>query len=247
MSIFAIIYGKGKQNKSDIIMVASHTFRFRAAQALSVLTHPLLMPTYMLALLMLVNPYLFGVNQMGDPVSKLLLLRIFISTFFLPMVAIVLMKMLGLIETLEMTDRRERIGPYIITGIFYLWLFRNLLDNPQIPTAFSSFMLGAVIGLFMAFFINIFSKISAHAVGMGGMVAMVVITMFLFSYDTFTIYSNRLGVLQFNMTVVLLLVVLTAGMVGTARLGLRAHQPSEVYGGFFVGFASQVIALRILF
>jgi len=228
-------------------MVTYFSLKNRFAHVLSVLTHPLLIPTYMLALLILVNPYLFGVNHIGDPVSKLLILRIFISTFFLPIVAIALMKMLGLIETLEMTDRRERIGPYIITGIFYLWLFRNILDNPQIPTAFASFMLGAVIGLFLAFFINIFSKISAHAVGMGGMVAMVVITMFLFSYDTFTIYSNRLGALQFNMTVVLLLVILMAGMVGTARLGLKAHHPSEVYGGFFVGFVSQLIALRILF
>jgi hypothetical protein len=228
-------------------MVTYFSLKNRFAQVLSVLTHPLLIPTYMLALLILVNPYLFGVNHIGDPVSKLLILRIFISTFFLPIVAIALMKMLGLIETLEMTDRRERIGPYIITGIFYLWLFRNILDNPQIPTAFASFMLGAVIGLFLAFFINIFSKISAHAVGMGGMVAMVVITMFLFSYDTFTIYSNWLGALQFNMTVVLLLVILMAGMVGTARLGLKAHHPSEVYGGFFVGFVSQLIALRILF
>jgi hypothetical protein len=228
-------------------MAAQINIKHSFARMLSVLTHPLLIPSYMLALLILVNPYLFGVSHIGDPVSKLLILRIFISTFFLPMVAVALMKMLGLIETFEMNDRRERIGPYIITGIFYLWLFRNILDNPQIPTAFASFMLGAVIGLFLAFFINIFSKISAHTVGMGGMVAMVVITMFLFSYDTFTIYSNWLGKLQFNMTVVLLFVLLLAGMVGTARLGLRVHQSSEVYGGFFVGFMSQLIALRILF
>lgn len=217
------------------------------AQAVSVLFHPLLMPTYMLAVLLLVNPYLFGVNSWADPISKLLLLRVFISTFLLPAVGVGMLRGVGFISSLEMPDKSERIGPYIITGIFYLWMFRNLTDNPQIPTAFTIFMLGAVIGVFLAFFINIFSKISAHAVGMGGMVAMVVITMFLFSYDTFSLQTIWFGMLHFNMTVVLLAALLAAGLTGTARLWLRAHIPSEVYGGFFVGFLSQLIALRIMF
>lgn len=217
------------------------------AQAVSVLFHPLLMPTYMLALLLLVNPYLFGVSSWGDHISKLLLLRVFISTFLLPMVGVAMLRGVGFISSLEMRDKSERIGPYIITGIFYLWMFRNLVDNPQIPTAFTIFMLGAVIGVFLAFFINIFSKISAHAVGMGGLVAMVVITMFLFSYDTFSLQTDWFGMLHFNMTVVLLAALLAAGLTGTARLWLHAHIPSEVYGGFFIGFLSQLIALRVMF
>ncbi len=217
------------------------------AQIISVLLHPLLMPTYMLALLLMVNPYLFGVNHIGDQSSRVLLLRIFVSTYFLPAVAFVMLRLLGLIKSLEMHDRTERTGPYIITGIFYLWMFRNLIDNPQIPTAYTIFMLGATIGLFMAFFINIFSKISAHAVGMGGLVAMVIITMLLFSYETFTLQTAWFGILHFNMTVVLLAVVLVAGIVGTTRLWLHAHEPGEVYGGFAVGFLAQLIALRVMF
>jgi hypothetical protein len=217
------------------------------AQVISVLFHPLLMPTYMLALLLLVNPYLFGVNSWGDQMSKLLLLRIFISTFLLPMVGVSMLRGVGFISSLEMHDKSERIGPYIITGIFYLWMFRNLVDNPQIPTAYTIFMLGAVIGVFLAFFINIFSKISAHAVGMGGLTAMVIITMFLFSYDTFTLQTAWFGMLHFNMTAVLLAVLLATGLTGTARLWLHAHVPAEVYGGFAVGFLSQLIALRVMF
>lgn len=217
------------------------------AYAVSVLMHPLLMPTYMLALLLLVNPYLFGVRHIAEHSSKVLLLRIFISTFFLPAVAFLLLRFLNLIRSLEMRDRQERTGPYIITGVFYLWMFRNLLDNTQIPTAYTTFMLGATIGLFLAFFINIFSKISAHAAGMGGLVAMVLITMFMFSYDTFTVQSAWLGAMHFNMLVVLMAVVLLAGLVGTSRLWLQAHQPMEVYGGFAVGFVAQLIALRIMF
>ncbi|MCB0547747.1 MAG: hypothetical protein KDD19_09165 [Phaeodactylibacter sp.] len=216
------------------------------AQLISIIFHPLLIVTYMLVLLMLVNPYLFGVNNIGDQSSKLLILQIFLSTFFIPGVAVAMLRFTGMIRSFQMESKQERIGPYVITGILYLWMFRNFLDNPSIPTAFTSFLLGATIALFFAFFINIFSKISAHAVGVGGLLGMVVITMLLFSYDTFTILSPR-GTMEISMSTVLLITILVAGLVGTARLALQAHEPMDLYGGYLVGFASQFMALRFLF
>lgn len=212
------------------------------ARIISAIFHPLLMPTYMLALLLIVNPYLFGVSGLGDMVSRLLLIRIFLSTFFIPIIAISMMKLTGLAKTYELLDRQERIGPYIITGIFYIWMFRNFLDNPQIPTAYTSFMLGCTIALFLAFFINIFSRISAHTVGMGALVGMVLITLWQFSYDTFT-----LGNWNLNMKPVLIVTILAAGLVGTARQILHKYEPSDLYGGYMVGLFAQIIALRFLF
>ena len=216
------------------------------ARLISFIFHPLLIVTYMLVLLLLVNPYLFGVSSIGDSASKLLILQIFLSTFFIPGVAVAMLRFTGIISSFEMKNKQERIGPYIITGVFYLWMFRNFLTNPSIPTAFTSFLLGATIGLFFAFFINIFSKISAHAVGVGGLLGMVVITMLLFSYDTFTILSAR-GTLEVSMSTVLLITIVIAGLVGTARMALEAHEPMDLYGGYLVGFASQFMALRFLF
>lgn len=216
------------------------------AKLISIVFHPLLAVTYMLALLLLVNPYLFGVSSISDQASKLLILQVFLSTFFIPFVAVAMLRLTGMIRSFQMESRQERIGPYIITGVFYLWMFRNFLDNPAIPTAFTSFLLGATIGLFFAFFINIFSKISAHAVGMGGLLGMVVITMLLFSYNTFTVMSPR-GTLEISISTVLLITILIAGLVGSARLFLQSHEPMDLYGGYLVGFASQFMALRFLF
>jgi len=217
------------------------------AQVLSFVFHPLLIVTYMLVLLLLVNPYLFGVNSIGDKDSKLLVLRVFFSTFFIPAFALAMLRFTGMVKSLEMKSRQERIGPYIITGIFYIWMFRNFLGSSQVPTAFTCFLLGASIGLFIAFFINIFSKISAHAVGMGGLLGMVVITMLLFSYDTFTLNSTIVGMVEVSMNWVLIFTILIAGLVGSSRLLLQAHEPMDLYGGYLVGFASQFIALRFLF
>ena len=217
------------------------------AKVVSYLFHPLLILTYMLMLLLLVNPYLFGLNSIADTNSKILILRIFLYTFFIPAVSVVVLKLVGMIDTLEMKDKTERIGPYLITGIFYLWMFRNFLSNSNIPAAYTSFVLGATIGLFIAFFINIFSKISAHAVGMGGLIGMVVITMLLFSYGSFTINFGFLGSLHLNMNVVLMITIILTGLVGTSRLLLQAHEPQDLYGGLVVGFSSQFIALYFLF
>ena len=186
------------------------------AHFFSILFHPLMMLTYMLVLLLLVNPYLFGYNNVLG--GHFLILLIFLSTFFIPMVAILMMRFLGMIESFQMRDKKERIGPYISTGIFYLWMFRNLLDNPDIPSAYKVFVLGATIALFTAFIINLISKISMHAVGMGGLIGMTVITMLLFSYDYFTISSVSFGTIQVSMTALLMLVILLSGIVCTSRL-----------------------------
>lgn len=168
--------------KSEKHHIMLHAF----ARLASFLFHPLLILTYTLVFLLAVNPYLFGVNHLSDPSSKLLLLRVFLSSCFIPGVAILMLRFTGLLRSLEMPSPQDRIGPFVITGMFYLWLFRNFLDNGQIPPLFSSFTLGATITLFLAFLVNIFSKISVHAAGMGGLLGVIVLTLTLYPNYAFT-------------------------------------------------------------
>ena len=216
-----------------------------AAQILSVVFHPLLGLTYMLVLLLLINPYLFGVNSITEDFA-LIAITLF-STFVVPGLVVVMMKMLGLIQSVEMEDRHDRIIPYIATGIFYLPMYLFFLHNGKVPLAYASFVLGSIIALFTAFFINLFTKISAHAVGMGGLVGMMVITRAFFSYETFTLHLNWGGAIQMSTNFILMLVIALAGMVGTSRLLLNAHEPKDLYGGYLVGFAAQFVALIFLF
>lgn len=213
------------------------------AHFFSIICHPLFILTYMLLILLTVNPYLFGVNNIQG--STYLILMIFFSTVFIPGFSIIMMKFLGMIESIELRDRQERIGPYIITGVFYLWIFRNLLDNSNIPMAFKVFVLGSTIALFLAFFINIFSKISMHTVGMGGLLAMVIITMVQYSHGDFWVYLP-FAHFEMSMTTLLMIVIILAGIVGTSRLILQAHSQEEIYGGYLVGILPQFIALQIL-
>ncbi len=217
-----------------------------AAQFLSIIAHPLLMLTYMLLLLLLVNPYLFGVNSIGDLESKKLILSVFFTSFLLPAIAIFLMYKLELISSLDMRDKQDRIGPFIVTGIFYLWVFQNVLRNNDMPTAFLIAVLGATMGLFLCFLINLFFKISLHATGIGGFIGIVLITMWLYSYGTFDMWLPFLGSCSISINLVLMLSLLIGGMIGSARLGLGAHSSKELYAGFALGLLCQFIALKIL-
>lgn len=217
------------------------------AKIISVLFHPLLILTYMLVLFLLVNPYVFGIHSIQEPFGMQLILRVFLSSFFIPLVAVLMLRFTGLVQSLEMPERQERIIPYIVTGIFYLWLFRNLVDNTTIPRLFSSFALGTTISLFLAFFINLFSKISAHAVGMGGIIGMIVLLMNYFpEYNVVQLPWGSEDFLEISTTLILMLALVLAGLVGSSRLSLKAHEPLDLYGGYFVGFVGQMIALRFI-
>ncbi len=217
-----------------------------AAQILSIIAHPLLMLTYMLLLLLLVNPYLFGVNSISDLESKKLILSVFFTSFLLPAIAIFLMRKLDLISSIDMRDKKDRIGPFIVTGIFYLWVFQNVLRNNDMPTAFLIAVLGTTVGLFLCFLINLFFKISLHASGIGGFIGIVLITMWLYSYGTFEMWLPFIGSCSISINLVLMLSLLVAGLIGTARLGLGAHTSRELYAGFALGLLCQFIALKIL-
>jgi membrane-associated phospholipid phosphatase len=217
------------------------------ARLISFIFHPLLMITYMLVILLSVNPFLFGVNSLTEASSRLLILQVFLSSFFIPGMAVAMLRFTGLVKSIELPDKQDRIGPYIISGIFYLWLFRNLLSNTLIPNIYSSFVLGATIALFLAFFINIFSKISAHSTGMGGLVAMIIITMTFFpEYPTFTLPWFNGESLQITLSALLIIGIVLSGLVGVSRLMLEAHEPKDLYGGYLIGFIAQFIALRFV-
>ena len=144
-----------------------------------------------------------------------------------------------------MVDKSERIGPLIVTGTFYLWLFVNIKDNSNIPDAFSFFVLGSTIALFLSLLLNSFTKISLHTVGMGGLLAGTFFIRYFFSYDSFFVYLP-FGALNIHTNLVLLLVIVMAGAVGTSRLLLNAHNTFDVYGGYIVGVFSQIVAFRIM-
>ncbi|MEL6357841.1 MAG: hypothetical protein AAFQ37_13015 [Bacteroidota bacterium] len=222
--------------------MAKRPIRDYLALGISAVFHPLLIPSYMLIILLIVNPFLFGVSSIWEGIAMPILLLIFLYTCVVPFISVTIMWGLGMVKNLHLEDRMERIGPYLLVLILYMWIYFNFARRGTVPVAYATFMLGIVIALSISFVINVFNKISAHAVGMGGLVAMVLITMLLFGPEVIAI-----GNWTMSLSLLLMLVIAAAGLVGTSRLVLKAHVSADIYGGYLVGFVSQLIALRYYF
>lgn len=216
------------------------------AKLVSFIMHPLFIISYVLFFLMQANPYIFGYS--GPKSQGLILISIVTISFIFPMISILLMKALGLIQTLEMKDKKERIGPLIVTGLFYMWLYVNVRNNSNIPDALSFFILGSTISVFIALMINSFTKISLHTIAMGGLTAGIMFIIFNWTYGTVDIPFPWFNFqLRISDRLVAMIVVILAGAVGSSRLYLKAHREDEIYGGYLVGVLSQIIAFRIFF
>lgn len=193
----------------------------------SILFVPLLLPTYATLYIILANPYSYS-----DPYQNyLLVLRVFLNTFFFPVLTIILMAALKFIKSVSLFDRQERVVPYVASGMFYIWAY-YVFYREQMNPYITFILLGCTISIFLDFLVNILvMKISMHASGAGGLVATILL---LAPY------------MYYNPVFVFLVVILIAGCIGAARLALEAHTPGELYAGYLTGFLSFMLAFFIL-
>lgn len=214
------------------------------ANIISYIFHPLFILVYIMGLALMFNPYMF---QIADEKAKVTFyIYSIMSIVVMPLVVIVILKQVDIIKTWSMENRMERIGPLLIVGVLYLWLFINYKNTSSVPVIFTIFLLGSVISVFVSFFINNFTKISLHTVGMGGMVAAIIILRFSLNYETLSLNLPFFGSYQINSYFVLLFSIILAGLVGTFRLYLGSHTKDQVYFGYIVGFLAQILAYKIV-
>src|ERR1700741_2427000 len=105
----------------EINTVGSKTSEEKFAKIISILFHPLLMPSYGFALLFFTQNYIATFTALR---LKILILTVtFIFTFLLPAInAFILLKM-GRIKSLEMESTEERVIPYTSTALYYFALY----------------------------------------------------------------------------------------------------------------------------
>lgn len=214
------------------------------AQIFTFIFHPLFILTYMVLVLLWTNPFSFGWRHVAE--ADTLLIIVVMTSITLPAIAILMMKMLGWIQDFTLETRHERIGPYVVAGIMYLTLYLHVTRAESFPVSLRIATLGALIGLWTCFFINNFFKISLHAAGVGGLVAIVALTKITFGYSQAQVGIP--GGVNVGIPIDYLLygAILIAGMVCTSRLILKAHDLKEVYLGFIIGLVSIILSYFIL-
>jgi hypothetical protein len=196
-----------------------------AAQVFSYLLHPLFIPLVVAWLLLYQHPVY---SLVVDPPSRLrLIAMIGLVTLFFPAFVVFLLWRLKFISNIYLETQRERIIPLNISIIFYFWAFYVVRNLDVVPPALLQWLMGVFITSSAALFTNIFFKISLHALGFGGLIAFM---------------GWQLATDPHWPRAWLLAALLLGGMVGTARLIKKAHQPSEVYAGYLAGVICQIAA-----
>ena len=95
---------------------------------------------------------------------------------------------------------------------------------------FNLFLLGVAIEALVTLAINLYTKISLHMIGIGGVAGAILGLLLVYPMDTRWFFY---------------LVILLAGVVGYARLTITNHTLRQVYNGFMMGFVV-MLALFIL-
>jgi hypothetical protein len=204
-----------------------HPFVRAIASFLSYLFHPIFVPVYVMLFLVHKHPYLF-IDFSAKKKLEVILQTIAMYALF-PLVTTLLLKALDFIKSIHLRDQRDRIIPLVVCGIWYFWMWyvwRNLKD-PFYPREAIVFAMAIFLSGSAALMMNIYMKVSLHAISMGVMLA----------FTFWLSLNNELGSGLFPS-----LVLLIAGAVCTSRFIISDHTQKEVYGGLLVGILSIPVA-----
>lgn len=195
------------------------------AHFLSYLFHPIFLPTAGLVIVFGLNTYISETT----PIAKqfFIVFWIFINTAIIPLTFTLFLKWRGLVQSIQLHTREDRIVPFTFALLFYAtnyWLMRDV----ALPPIILSIFLGSSIAVACALLFTFFTKISIHMIGMGGMTAAL--------YGMAQLY-------QLPITWLIMFGLIASGAVGSARYILESHNLRQIYTGWITGFLAIYITL----
>ena len=196
-----------------------------AAQFFSYLLHPVFIPVYVTAYLALMHPLLFAGFSKTERLTTIAI--VFLNTCFFPLMTVILLKALGFIQSIQLHTQKDRIIPYIASGIFYFWAYSVFKGQTDYPTILIVFLLGIFLSSSAALIANIYYKVSMHAIGMGGATGILLLLL---------LQHNLLPAWPLSAAFLL------SGVVLSSRLVIKSHSPFDAYSGFIIGLLLQGVA-----
>ncbi|SHG67428.1 hypothetical protein [Flagellimonas flava] len=191
--------------------------------AVSYIFHPLFIPIGGTVLYFMVTPYSSLEVQSGN------ILPIFILTVIIPIIFFLILKNLGVINSIFLPTLQERKYPLYISCVLLLMILYKVIPNNYVHELFYFFtgLLTATGAALILLFLKF--KASIHLLGMGSLL------MFMIGLSIH---------FEINITLAISLFTLLTGVVATSRLYLKAHSRAELLIGFFIGLGSQLLILK---
>ena len=191
----------------------------------SILFHPVFVPT--LTVFCVIKTYsniIILENQ-----AWIILIGTCMFSLVLPLLSVLILLLTKQIESLEMPKKEERFLPILFASIYMILGFYFMKDIFSYAPIMKSIYLGAIYIMLVALLITKVWKISLHMLAIGGATSVFIMLELLFGQNL----------------IILLITILISGVLGFARLSLKAHDLNQIYTGFTIG--SLIMGLSILY
>ncbi|PQJ68495.1 hypothetical protein BTO14_10500 [Polaribacter butkevichii] len=193
---------------------------------ISVMLHPIVVPTIGIFLY-----FIFIQNNFNSSQKFTVLGLIFLTTYIIPLLVLILFKRFKLIKSFKAESIQERKVP-IAMMIVLFYLLGNTLYGIHNLIDLGILFYATTLGLLFIYILFAFKiKTSIHLTSLG------ITTGFFFILSL---------IYQQNLIILIICSILLSGIVASARLHLKAHTQKEVYLGFVLGFLSPIIVFYFL-
>ena len=190
-------------------------------KSISYVFHPLIMP-----LLGIIFYFSKSPRYIPFDIIQAKMVSLFILTVILPILLYLLLKTVGVVNTINLETTKERIYPLSLNGIVILIVLQRILTPTQAIELYF-FFVGILISNMACLLLVIMKfKASIHMIAVSGV--------FMF-FIALSIHFS----ININGTLALMCIIM--GAIATSRLHLKAHTYKELILGVFIGFMPQLI------
>ena len=143
------------------------------------------------------------------------------------------------VSSMKLTKRRERTYPYALISIIYIAAYYISINfSGGIPSNVSNFILTSTIIIFVMMLLNFKIKASAHMAGIGGFISFFYVFIMKENINGLQVTFSSLNITAVHF---LVLLIFLAGIIGSSRLSLNAHNLKQISIGFLTGFVIGLI------
>jgi len=161
-----------------------------------------------------------------------LVLSLFFLTALFPSILVIMLKLLTpFISDLELSNRKERLLPFIILIIFYIGTGKWLVIDLQLGEIIKVLLFSGTGMIGMMFLISFKFKISIHSVA-------------IWAIAGYTL-SMAIKLSLPELKPIIFTAILAGGLIGTSRLYLGYHRPVEVWAGSVMGFVYSFVVVYV--
>lgn len=191
------------------------------AKLISILLHPVFMPLIGIFIIYNTGVYSTGLNW---EVKKYTYLLGALFSIFMPVSILMLLLYFRQVQEIELSDKRERILPVLISAFSQFLLF--VVIKRVLPLSIVQAYIFSIVVLSLLLFVSTFRlKLSMHMLGLGGLSGLLFILSNNYQIDVFYLF---------------VLALLLSGLVASIRYYLKAHNFTEIISGYLLGFFGSI-------